>query len=73
MTDEDEAFHTDNCMESHKATCSATVSTSWMKKKKREQSRNESTEKRRAEMKELERQETCAKKIPVSGSLKTNK
>ena len=70
MTDEDEAFYTDNCMESHKATCSATVSTSWMKKKKREQSRNESAEKRRVEMKESERQETCAKKSQFQEALK---
>ena len=70
MTDEDEAFYTDNCMGSYKATCSATVSTSWMKKKKkREQSRNESAEKRRAEMKESERQETCAKKLQFQETL----
>ena len=65
MTDEDEAFYTENCMESYKATCSATVSTSWMKKKKYEQSRNES-----AEMKESERQETCANKLQFQEALK---
>ena len=65
-----EAFYTDNCMGSYKATCSATVSTSWMKKKKREQSRNESAEMRRAEMKESERQETCAKKLQFQEALK---
>ena len=70
MTDEDEAFYTDNCMESYKATCSATVSTLWMKKKKHEQSRNESAEKRRAEMKESERHETCAKKLQFQEALK---
>ena len=72
MTDEDEAFYTDNCMGSYKATCSATVSTSWMKKKKREQSRNESAEKRRAEMKKSERQVTCAKKLQFQEALNSD-
>ena len=70
MTDEDEAFYVNNCKGNYTATCKDTVSSSWTRKKKREQARNESAEKNRIQMKESKRLESCAKKIQYQEALK---
>ena len=57
MTDEDTAFYKDNCMGSYTAICNATVSSSWMRNKKRKHSRTVSAERHSREMKESEREE----------------
>ena len=69
MTDEDTAFYKDNCMGSYTAICNATVSSSWMRNKKRKLSRTVSAERRSREMKESEREESVAKRLQYEEAL----
>ena len=69
MTDEDTAFYKDNCMGSYTAICNATVSSSWMRNKKRKLSRTVSAERHSREMKESEREESVAKRLQYEEAL----
>ena len=69
MTDEDTAFYKDNCMGSYTAICNATVSSSWMRNKKRKHSRTVSAERHSREMKESEREESVAKRLQYEEAL----
>ena len=69
MTNEDTAFYKDNCMESYTAICNATVSSYWMRNKKRKLSRTESAERRSREMKYSEREESVAKILQYEEAL----
>ena len=69
MTDEDTAFYKDSCMGSYTAICNATVSSSWMRNKKRKRSRTVSAERHSREMKESEREESVAKRLQYEEAL----
>ena len=53
MTDEDENFYLDNCYRDYVAICTPTVLKAWTRKKKREETRNLSAERKRMKIGEL--------------------
>ena len=53
MTEDDERFYLDNCYGAYVAICTPTVPKDWTKKKKREETRAMSTERKRIKMDEL--------------------
>ena len=53
MTDEDENFYLDNCYGDYVAICTPTVPKAWTRKKKREETRNLSAERKRMKIDEL--------------------
>ena len=69
MTDEDENFYLDNCYADYVAICTPTVRKAWIRKKKREEFRNLSAERKRMKIDELRDAESLSYEPDVEDAI----
>ena len=69
MTDEDENFYLDDCYGDYVAICTPTVPKAWTRKKKREETRNLSAERKRMKIHELRDAESLSYEPDVKDTI----